>query len=84
MPKVALNIFKVGEEYRAVIQIGNHAKPKSMGTIIYQDGEEIDTTGIQGTRDKNGIIRQMKNKAIKWARDNNIPFVDNLDINPYN
>ena len=40
--------------------------------------------GIQGTRDKNGIIRQMKNKAIKWARDNNIPFVDNLDINPYN
>jgi len=84
MRKVVLNIFKVGEEYRAVIQIGNHAEPKSMGTIVYQDGKEI------GSKDKNEIIRQLKEKAKNWARkqvDENghplIPFVHNIDINPY-
>lgn len=84
MARVVLNIFKTEQgEYRAVIQTGENPEPASMGEIIYQDGEEIDTIGIQGARDRNEIIRQMKGKAIKWARDNNIPFVDNIDINPY-
>jgi hypothetical protein len=84
MPKVALNIFKTEEgEYRAVMQIGNHAEPVSMGTIVYQDGDETESRGTQGTRDAREIIRELQQKATKWARENNIPFIHNLDINPY-
>jgi len=88
MPKVVLNIFETKSEgkkvYRAVIQIGENPEPVSMGTIVYQDGEEI------GSREKNEIIRQLKDKAKKWTMeqvDENgqplILFVHNLDINPY-
>jgi hypothetical protein len=84
MPKVALNIFKIGEEYRAVMQIGNHAEPKSMGIIVYQDGEDLETTtGTMGVKDSRGIIRMLNERARKWAREQGIPFVHNLDINPY-
>jgi len=84
MRKVVLNIFKVGDEYRAVIQVGNHAEPVSLGTIIYQDGMEIDNaSGAQGGRDKNEAIRQLKDRAKNWAREQGIPFVHNLDFNPY-
>jgi len=78
MPKkVALNIFKIGEEYRAVIQIGNNAQPVSMGITVYQSGMEANSNNIRE------VIRQLKDKAQQWARDNLIPFVDNLDFNPY-
>jgi hypothetical protein len=83
MPKLALNIFKIGDEYRAVIQIGNHAQPKSKGVIVYQDGKEVETKGTMGVKDSRGIIRMLNERAKKWARENGIPFVHNLDINPY-
>jgi hypothetical protein len=84
MAKVVLNIFKTEKgEYRAVMQIGNHAEPKSMGTIVYQDGEDLETRGTIGVKDSRGIIRMLNERARKWARENGIPFVHNLDFNPY-
>jgi hypothetical protein len=78
MPKAALNIFKVGTVYRAVAQVGENPRPVSMGIVVYQDGEEMKTM-----KDKNTAIGQLKEKAKKWARQQNIPFVHNIDINPY-
>jgi len=84
MPKVALNIFKTEQgEYRAVMQIGNHAEPKSMGIIVYQDGEDLGAKGTMGVKDSRSIIRLLNERARKWAREQGIPFVHNLDINPY-
>ena len=80
MPKVALNIFKTGQEYRAVIQVGENPEPISMGKIVYQDGKDVSSKYIKYTRE---AIASLKEKAKKWAREQKIPFVHNLDINPY-
>ena len=78
MTKIILSIFKVEDEYRAVIQIEENSKPTANGRIIYQDGEEAN--GLLGSGD---LIREMKEKAKKWAREQGIPFVHNIDFNPY-
>ena len=80
MPKVALNIFKTGQEYRAVIQVGENPEPISMGKIVYQDGKDVSSKYIKYTRE---AIASLKEKARKWAREQKILFVHNLDINPY-
>jgi len=83
MPKIIFSIFKMGEEYRALIKIGENAEPASNGRVIYQDGEEVeeDPRGLKVLiRDSVG---QMKKKARKWAREQGIPFVHNIDFNPY-
>jgi hypothetical protein len=78
MPKVILSIFKIGDEYRAVIKKGENAEPASNGRVIYQDGEEVNA--LSDTMD---LIRKMKEKAKKWAREQKIPFVHNIDFNPW-
>ena len=94
MPKVILSIFKrrviIGDEYRALIKIGEHAEPTANGRVIYQDGEEVEDDPMESKSLIRDPIRQMKEKAKKWAReqvDENgdpiIPFVHNLDFNPY-
>lgn len=78
MAKIILSIFKVGDEYRAVIQVGENPEPISNGRIIYQDGGEGEA--LEGPKDS---IREAKEKAKKWAREQGIPFVHNIDFNPY-
>ena len=80
MSKIALNIFKVGDEYRAVIQTGENPAPASKGTNVYQDGIEV---GNNYTKTIREVIGGLKEKAKIWARENGIPFVHNLDISPY-
>lgn len=83
MPKVILSIFKMGEEYRALIKIGENAEPTANGRIVYQDGKEVK----EGHRELKGLIRKsirkMKEKAEKWAREQGIRSVHNLYFNPY-
>ena len=82
MRKAVLNIFETESEgekvYRAVMQVGENPQPVSMGKIVYQDGEEVDSF-----KDTNDAIRRLKEKAENWAREQGIPFVHNIDINPY-
>jgi predicted peroxiredoxin len=78
MPKVVLNIFKTEEgKYHMVMQAGENPEPKSLGTIVYSDGEEIDS------KDPREVIRQLKEKVKNWACEQGIDFIENLDINPY-
>lgn len=79
MPKIILSIFKIGEEYRALIEKGQNAEPTANGRTIYQDGEEIN--GLSDSM--MDLIREMKERAKKWAREQGIPFVHNIDFNPY-
>lgn len=83
MPKLVLSIFKTGAEYRAVIKIGQNAEPKANGRIVYQDGEEVKDNPMEPKVLIRDPIRQMKEKAKKWAREQGIPFVHNIDFNPY-
>lgn len=81
MPKIILKIFKMGGQYRAVVE--EDPEPTANKRIIYQDSGEGENLAKS-----RGLIRQMKEKAKKWVReqvDENgdpIPFVHNLD-NPY-
>jgi len=83
MPKIVLSIFKIGDEYRAVIQIGENPKPTANGRIVYQDGEEAEDNPLEQKMFIRSPIEQMKKKAQKWAREQRIPFVHNIDFNPY-
>jgi hypothetical protein len=81
MPKIILSIFKRGKEYRALIKKGQNAEPVSNGRVIYQDGEEVNSLS-----ESMDLIRKMKEKAKKWAREQRnpkIPFVHNIDFDPY-
>ena len=77
---MVLNIFKVGDEYRAVIQAGENPQPTSKGQIIYQDGMESKSNHIRHTRN---TVRKLQERARKWAREQEIKFICNLDINSY-
>jgi len=83
MPKIILSIFKMGEEYRALIKIGQNVEPTANGRIVYQDGEEVEEDPKELKGSIRGSIRQMKEKAKKWAREQKIPFVHNIDFNPW-
>ena len=86
MPKVVLTIFKIGDEYRALIGVGENAQPGCKGKIVYQDGKEIKGNPMELKTLARDPIRQMKEKAKKWAREQTNPeirFVHNLDFNPY-
>jgi hypothetical protein len=83
MPKIIFSIFKIGDEYRAVIKIGQNAEPTASGRIVYQDGEEVGDDPIEPKILIRGPIREMKEKAKKWAREQRLPFVHNIDFNPY-
>lgn len=85
MPKIILSIFKIGDEYRAVIKIEENAEPKANanGRVVYQDGEEVEEDPMESKSLIRDPIRQMKEKAKEWAREQGIPFVHNIDINPY-
>jgi len=85
MPKIILSIFKTGEKYRALIQIGENAEPTCNGKVVYQDGEEVEDDPMEPKILIRGPIRKMKEKAKKWAREQvpEIPFVHNIDFNPY-
>lgn len=78
MPKIVLTIFKMGDQYRALIKIGENAEPTANGRTVYQDGGEVN-----GIADRMDLIEKMKKKAQDWARKQGIPFVDNIDFNPY-
>lgn len=83
MPKIILSILKVGDEYRALIKIGENPEPTANGRVIYQDGEEVEYDPREEKSLVRDPIREMKEKAKKWAREQGIPFVHNIDFNPY-
>ena len=77
MKKIELSIIKTGNEYRAVIQIGENSLTNK--EVIYKSGREIEDSLID-TRVRGEELRQ---EAKKWAREHKILYVINLDINPY-
>ncbi len=79
MPKIILSIFKTGDEYRALIKIGEHAEPAANGRIVYQDGKEVEDNPMESKVLIRDPIWEMKKKAQKWAREQGIPFVHNID-----
>ena len=87
MPKIILSIFKrrviIGDEYRALIKIGENAEPTCNGKIVYQDGEEVEDDPMESKTLIRDPIWKMKEKAKKWAREQGIRFVHNIDFNPY-
>jgi hypothetical protein len=78
MKKVLLGIIKTGNGYRAVMQIGeNPYLPNEK--IVYLSGREI-TNNLADARE---IRRELKEKAKKWAREQGIQYVINIDFDPY-
>ena len=77
MKKVLLGIIRKGDEHRAVMQIGeNPYLPNEK--IVYLSGREIKNNLI----DAREICRELREKAKKWAREQGIPYVINIDFDP--
>lgn len=81
--KVILTIVQVQDEYRAVVGIGAIPKIISDKKIIYQDIQDAENTA-----QARNVIEEMKEKAKAWARTTwaqtkEIPFIVNLDLDPY-
>ena len=78
MPELILSIVKVRDTYRALIRVGEdvnliHRK------VVFKCSKF--TSGKAEELRK--LTKQLKQEAQNWAREHNIPFVANLDINPY-
>jgi len=78
MKKVRLSIVKTGLEYRAVIQIGENPYLDNK-KVVYQSGKEIENSLV----DVRKICEKLKEKAKEWAREQKIPYVVNIDLDPY-
>jgi predicted ABC-type ATPase len=83
MEKLVLTILKIGEKYRAVVALENVLKLLP-GEIVYQCSKEIEKNLV----DERKAIKKLKEQAKKWvrkkwAREKEIPFVTNLDFDPY-
>ncbi len=78
MPELILNIIKVGDTYRALIHVGEDVN-LIHGKVVFKRSKF--TSGKR--KDIKGASLQLKDEAQDWARKHNIPFVANLDINPY-
>lgn len=81
--KVILSIIRVDNEYRAIVQVGENPEVPTEKKIILSLDEEVeDIEGYGGVKTRE-IIRELKEQAKKWARKEKIPFVANLDFDPY-
>lgn len=78
MEKVTLSIIKIGNEYRAVIQIGENTHLANR-KVVYQCSR-FTSEKLQEIRK---LSLQLKEKAKKWARKKGIKYVVNIDLNPY-
>ena len=78
MEKVTLSIIETGNEYRAVIQIGENPRLANR-KVVYQCNR-FTSEKLQEIKKSS---RQLKEKAKKWARKKGIEFVVNIDLNPY-
>ena len=64
--------------YRAIIQVCHNPKPPADKKIIYTSLKEIKERKISCTERRN-LIKKLKKKAQKWARNQKIKYVANLD-----
>jgi len=77
MRRIELSIIKTGNEYRAIIQIGENLLTNR--EIIYQSSREIENSLV----DTRVISEELREEARKWARKCKIPYVINIDFGPY-
>ncbi len=78
MPELVLNIIKVGDTYRALIHVGEDVN-LIHGKVVFKRSKF--TSGK--AKKLRESTWQLKEEAQNWARKHNIPFVANLDVNPY-
>lgn len=78
MEKVTLSIIETGNEYRAVIQIGENTHLANR-KVVYQCSRFTS----EKFQEIKKLSRQLKEKAKKWASKKGIKYVVNIDINPY-
>jgi len=82
MIEVRLSIIKTGNEYRAIFQIGENPYLANK-RVVYQSSREI-SREIENSRiDARAISRELKEEAKEWAREHKIPYVINIDLDPY-
>ena len=78
MEKVTLSIIETGNQYRAVIQIGENPHLGNR-KVVYQcsrfTSEKLDKI--------RKLSRQLKEEAKNWAHKKGIEFVVNIDLDPY-
>lgn len=81
MKKIRLSIVKTRSEYRAVIQIGENGENPYVTNrrVVYQSSREIENSRI----DARTISRELKEEAKEWTREHKIPYVINIDFDPY-
>ena len=78
MPELVLNIVKVGDTYRALVHVGENVN-SIHGKVVFKRSEF--TSGKR--EDIRRLSLELKEEAQNWAREHNIPFVANLDPDPY-
>jgi hypothetical protein len=76
--KVRLTIVKIGDEHKAIIQVGENPEPPPRGKLVRQFFEEGDNIG--------NVTNELKARAKKWLRrvrewvpEERIGYVANLD-----
>ena len=82
MIKVELSIIKRGDEYRAVIRVGENPYLTDK-KVVYHSSKEISRETKNSRIDERVISRELKEEAKEWARKHKIPYVINIDVNPY-
>lgn len=77
--KIILTIFKTYNGYYAVMGIEEIPEFISNKKVVYQNIQEG-----EDRIDSRTMVREMRKKAVEWARKKGIPFVHNLDLSLYN
>ena len=83
MKKVRLSIVKTGNEYRAVIQIGENPYLTDR-EVVYHSSREIKNSLINvgaSLAEVRARSEELREEAKKWAREHKIPYVVNIDLN---
>jgi len=75
MKKVRLSIVKTMDEYRAIIQTGENPY-LSNREIVQQFTREIE----DNMTNMRAISRELREEAKEWAREHEIPYVVNIDL----
>ena len=81
MKKVRIDIIKARPYPTAVVQIGKNPQPLADKMIIYTEIKEV-KEGDNKIKIRE-IVIELRKKAQKWARKEKIPYVVNLDPDPY-
>jgi predicted TIM-barrel fold metal-dependent hydrolase len=82
--KVRIEIVREAENrYRALIKIGYNPKPTTNKKIVYTSCKETGQEKILYGSKIGILIEELKEAAKKWARQEGIRYVANLDPDPY-